>query len=225
MPVVLIAAGRIPALLPASAAASAGWLTFASNPVFALLLTNIVALPLLFGRRVRDATVQATIWAEVMKPAGPIPLSLGAGGALKQVLVSAGLSDLLARVAAGGALSPIVLAWLVAVGIRLATGSATVATITTAGIMTGGRREQRHVAGMSCAGDRCRIGVLLARQRSRLLAGKGISRHQYDRHVSHLVGLGDGRIGGGLGLCAWRELPPVTRRNPMAPPKSPERQG
>jgi GntP family gluconate:H+ symporter len=32
-------------------------------------------------------------------------------------------------------LSPIVLAWLVAVCIRLATGSATVATITTAGIM------------------------------------------------------------------------------------------
>jgi len=72
-----------------------------------------------------------------MRPAGTILLSIGAGGALKQVLVSAGLSDLLAKVAAGGALSPIVLAWLVAVGIRLATGSATVATITTAGIMTG----------------------------------------------------------------------------------------
>jgi GntP family gluconate:H+ symporter len=76
--VVLIAAGQIPALLPASAAASAGWLTFASNPVFALLLTNIVALPLLFGRRVRDATVQATIWVEAMKPAGTILLSIGA---------------------------------------------------------------------------------------------------------------------------------------------------
>lgn len=137
MPVVLIAAGQIPALLPASAAASAGWLTFTSNPVFALLLTNIVALPLLFGRRVGDATVQATIWTDAMRPAGTILLSIGAGGALKQVLVSAGLSDLLAKVAAGGALSPIMLAWLVAVGIRLATGSATVATITTAGIMTG----------------------------------------------------------------------------------------
>jgi len=137
MPVVLIAAGQIPALLSADAAASLGWLTFASNPVFALLLTNLVSLPLLFGRRVGDAAVQATIWADAMKPAGTILLSIGAGGALKQVLVSAGLSDLLAKAATGGALSPIVLAWLVAVSIRLATGSATVATITTAGIMAG----------------------------------------------------------------------------------------
>ena len=137
MPVVLIAAGQIPPLLPAGVAASLGWLTFASNPVFALLLTNLVSLPLLFGRRVGAAAVQATIWADAMKPAGTILLSIGAGGALKQVLVSAGLSDLLARVTTGGALSPIVLAWLVAVSIRLATGSATVATITTAGIMAG----------------------------------------------------------------------------------------
>jgi len=137
MPVVLIAAGQIPALLPAGAATSLGWLTFASNPVFALLLTNIVALPLLFGRRIGDAAVQRTIWTDAMNRAGTILLSIGAGGALKQVLVSAGLSDLLAKVAAGGALSPILLAWLVAVGIRLATGSATVATITTAGIMVG----------------------------------------------------------------------------------------
>jgi len=137
MPVVLIAAGQIPALLSADAAASLGWLTFASNPVFALLLTNLVSLPLLFGRRVGDAAAQATIWADAMKPAGTILLSIGAGGALKQVLVSAGLSDLLAKAATGGALSPIVLAWLVAVSIRLATGSATVATITTAGIMAG----------------------------------------------------------------------------------------
>ena len=60
---------------------------------------------------------------------------IGAGGALKQVLVSAGLSDMLVRLAAGTALSPLLVAWLVAVCIRLATGSATVATITTAGVM------------------------------------------------------------------------------------------
>jgi GntP family gluconate:H+ symporter len=72
-----------------------------------------------------------------MKPAGAILLAIGAGGALKQVLVTAGLSTLLARWAETGGLSPILLAWMVAVGVRLATGSATVATITTAGIMSG----------------------------------------------------------------------------------------
>jgi len=137
MPVVLIASGQLQALLPIGIAADVTWLGLFSNPVLALLIANLCALPLLFGRRISDAAVQERIWAETMRPAGGILLAIGAGGALKQVLVTAGLSDLLARVAAAGSLSPIILAWLVAVGIRLATGSATVATITTAGIMSG----------------------------------------------------------------------------------------
>jgi GntP family gluconate:H+ symporter len=137
MPVVLIAGGQLHELLPAKVAASVAWLGLFSSPVLALLIANLCALPLLFGRRIADAQMQERIWAETMKPAGAILLAIGAGGALKQVLVTAGLSDLLARLASAGALSPIILAWLVAVGIRLATGSATVATITTAGIMSG----------------------------------------------------------------------------------------
>jgi GntP family gluconate:H+ symporter len=137
MPVVLIAAGQVKVLLPPSLAPHFGWLAAASNPVLALLIACLVALPLLFGRGVGSARVQEAIWSETMKPAGGILLAIGAGGALKQVLVSAGLSDLLVRVAAGGTISPLLLAWGVAVGIRLATGSATVATITTAGIMPG----------------------------------------------------------------------------------------
>ena len=53
------------------------------------------------------------------------------------MLVSAGLSDLLARVVMMYAISPLLLGWLVAVGIRLAAGSATVATITAVGVMPG----------------------------------------------------------------------------------------
>jgi GntP family gluconate:H+ symporter len=135
MPVVLIAAGQVGALLPKSVAPNFAWLGIASNPVLALLIAVLAALPLLFGRRLFDEAVQDGIWAEAVTPAGTILLAIGAGGALKQVLVQAGISDLLARLAAGGALSPLLVAWLVAAGIRLSIGSATVATITTAGIM------------------------------------------------------------------------------------------
>ncbi|MEP7008319.1 MAG: gluconate:H+ symporter [Sphingomonas bacterium] len=135
MPVVLIAAGQVGALLPASVAPNFAWLGIASNPVLALLIAVLAALPLLFGRRLFDEAVQDGIWAEAVTPAGTILLAIGAGGALKQVLVQAGISDLLARLAAGGALSPLLVAWLVAAAIRLSIGSATVATITTAGIM------------------------------------------------------------------------------------------
>ena len=137
LPVLLIAAGQLPAVLPAGAASGAAWLAGASNPVLALLLACLAALPLLFGRAALRPSVQAAIWSETMAPAGAILLAIGAGGALKQVLVTAGLSDLLVRAATGAALSPLLLAWGIAVCIRLATGSATVATITTAGVMPG----------------------------------------------------------------------------------------
>jgi GntP family gluconate:H+ symporter len=137
LPVVLIAAGQLPALLPAALAPHVAWLVAASNPVLALLIAVLLAMPLLFGSRLTRPAVQDAIWAETMKPAGTILLAIGAGGALKQVLVSAGLSDLLVRAADGSGWSPLFLAWSVAVGIRLATGSATVATITAAGIMPG----------------------------------------------------------------------------------------
>jgi GntP family gluconate:H+ symporter len=134
-PVVLIAGGQFEGLLPAAARAQWAWLIGFSNPVLALLLTNLLALPLLFGRALADRALLDTVWAEAVKPAGAILLAIGAGGGLKQVLVGAGLSNLLAGVALHSHLSPLVLAWFVAVCIRLATGSATVATITAAGLM------------------------------------------------------------------------------------------
>jgi gluconate:H+ symporter, GntP family len=137
LPVALIVGGTIQALVPADLAPHLAWLSVASNPVLALLLACLVALPLLFGRRMVDPAVQQAIWREAMQPVGTILLAIGAGGALKQVLVSTGFSELLARLATSAALSPIVLGWSIAVAIRLATGSATVATITAAGIMPG----------------------------------------------------------------------------------------
>ncbi|WP_380786783.1 gluconate:H+ symporter [Sphingomonas sp. R86521] len=135
LPVLMIATGELGQMAPALKGTA--WLVAASNPVVALLLTNLLALPLLFGRRLRDAAIQDAVWRETMASAGAILLAIGAGGALKQVLVTAGLSDLLARTVMMYAISPLLLGWLVAVGIRLAAGSATVATITAVGIMPG----------------------------------------------------------------------------------------
>ncbi len=135
LPVLMIATGELGQMAPALKGAPL--LVAASNPVVALLLTNLLALPLLFGRRLREAAIQDAVWHETMEAAGAILLAIGAGGALKQVLVTAGLSDLLARTVLMYSISPLLLGWLVAVGIRLAAGSATVATITAVGIMPG----------------------------------------------------------------------------------------
>src|ERR1700736_4993279 len=90
LPVLLIVAGPVEALLPPGLAPRVSWMSVASNPVLALLIACLAALPLLFGRRMGEPALQEAIWLETMKPAAAILLAIGAGGALKQMLVSTG---------------------------------------------------------------------------------------------------------------------------------------
>ena len=64
-----------------------------------------------------------------------IILIVAAGGGFKQTLIDAGVGNVIKDWAEGVSISVLVLGWLVAVLIRLGTGSATVATITAAGIV------------------------------------------------------------------------------------------
>ena len=72
-----------------------------------------------------------------MPPIAGILLIVAAGGGFKQVLVDTGIGTLLADWAADKNISVLLLAWVLAVLIRLATGSATVATITASSLMVG----------------------------------------------------------------------------------------
>ena len=105
------------------------------TPMIALLAGVILAMFTLgtavgFGRE----KISATLGGSLPAIAG-ILLIVAAGGGFKQVLVDAGVGDLVGRAAENFNINALVLGWLVAVGIRLATGSATVATITAAGIV------------------------------------------------------------------------------------------
>jgi GntP family gluconate:H+ symporter len=62
-------------------------------------------------------------------------LIVGAGGGFKQALVDGGTGLAIAKIAQAAGLSTLLLGWIVAVLIRLATGSATVAIVTAAGIV------------------------------------------------------------------------------------------
>lgn len=134
LPVGLIAAG---ALMRMGGGELPPAIALVSDPVVALLIANGAGLALLLGPRMADRTLQDMIWREAMLPAGGILLGIGAGGALKQVLVDIGLPAMFARMAQANFVGPVVMAWLVAAAIRVATGSATVATITASAIMAG----------------------------------------------------------------------------------------
>jgi GntP family gluconate:H+ symporter len=72
---------------------------------------------------------------DCLGPTAAILLVIGAGGGFNQVLVESGVGRAIADLARGTHASPLVLAWIVAALIRVATGSATVAMTTAAGIV------------------------------------------------------------------------------------------
>ena len=111
------------------------WLDFIGHPITALLAALLLSL-YTFG------TARGFTSKQIMKfvddslaPTAAIVLIIGAGGGFKQMLVASGVGNAIGQMALHAQVSPILLAWLVAGLIRIATGSATVATITGAGIV------------------------------------------------------------------------------------------
>ena len=92
-----------------------------------------------FGRGLGDGprTGSPSPSESSLPPIAGILLIVSAGGGFKQVLVDTGIGTLLADWAKGANVSVLLLAWVLAVLIRLATGSATVATITASALMVG----------------------------------------------------------------------------------------
>jgi H+/gluconate symporter-like permease len=66
-----------------------------------------------------------------------IMLVIAAGGGFKQVLIDSGVAKQVADVASAFEVSPLVLGWLIAALVRVSVGSATVAGLTAAGIVSG----------------------------------------------------------------------------------------
>ena len=108
---------------------------FLGEPIVALLATVLLAMYFLgfgIGRTRQEVSDQV---GSAFGPIAGVILIVGAGGGFKETLVDTGVADVVGQWVQDAPVSPLVAGWLVAVFIRLATGSATVATVTAAGIM------------------------------------------------------------------------------------------
>jgi gluconate:H+ symporter, GntP family len=111
------------------------WMDMIGHPITALLLALLLSL-YTFGHRQGIGSKQILKLLDAsLAPTAAIILIIGAGGGFKQMLVTSGVGDVIGHMAVTAQINPILLAWLVAAVIRVATGSATVATITGAGIV------------------------------------------------------------------------------------------
>ena len=112
-----------------------GALGFLGHPFAALLVTTLIAM-LFFGTlRGLDRGQIARMATESLAPIGTLLVIMGGGGAFKQVIVDSGVGPYAGKLLATSSISPLIVAYIVAVAMRAAQGSATVAIITAAGIV------------------------------------------------------------------------------------------
>lgn len=105
------------------------------SPMIALLAAVIVGMFTL-GRAAGFTKGRlATTVEKSLLPIAGILLIVGAGGGFKQTLIDVGVGEMILDFSKDWSISALLLGWLIAVGIRLATGSATVATISAAGLV------------------------------------------------------------------------------------------
>jgi gluconate transporter len=112
-----------------------GVAVFLGHPFTALAITALVALYFFGTRRGVTRAQAAKMTADSLAPMGALLCIMGAGGALKQIIVDAGVGTYAGKLLLTSSISPLLVAFVIAMAMRLAQGSATVAIITAAGIV------------------------------------------------------------------------------------------
>lgn len=106
------------------------------NPVIAMIVTLLFAvwsMGFSRGKTMDDITKTVT---EAIKSISMLLMVIGGGSAFKQVLIDGGVGKAVQDVMSHANLSPIILAWVITVILRVSLGSATVAGMTASGLVT-----------------------------------------------------------------------------------------
>ena len=108
---------------------------FIGNPVIALLITLLIGTYTLGVARGKSMDDIMKIYATAASGITMVLLIISGAGALKQILIDSGVSQYIGGLLQITSLSPLLIGWIIATMIRFSVGSATVAGLTTAGIV------------------------------------------------------------------------------------------
>jgi len=133
LPLILIVAGTLSKLFVPQGIIQDVF-TLIGHPFSALLIASGACWICARRAGVESSTIQ-TAMSRAFEPTGVVILVTGAGGAFKQVLVDTGAGEQIANGVLSIGLTPILMAFVLALIIRAAQGSATVAMITAAGLI------------------------------------------------------------------------------------------
>lgn len=136
IPVILMAVAAVFELTTPKENVLRQFFEFVGNPAVALFISVVIAVFTLGLRNGRKMEEVMEMCGSSIAAIAMIVFIIAGGGAFKQVLVDSGVGDYIANMMKGSSLSPLLMCWTVAAMLRIALGSATVAAITTAGIVT-----------------------------------------------------------------------------------------
>jgi len=122
-------------ILAATLAPKSQIMVLLGHPFSALLITLFASMIFLGSSRGMNRDQITNLATKSLAPIGSLLLIMGAGGALKQIIVDTGAGATAGKMMAAANISPLVVAFLMASALRFAQGSATVSIITAAGIM------------------------------------------------------------------------------------------
>jgi GntP family gluconate:H+ symporter len=135
LPVLLMLLGSWAGILTAPGSAANKALLFVGSADIALMVAVLISFVTLGLMRGFSRETILKFSNECLAPTATITLLIGAGGGFGRILQDSGVSQAIVSVALHAHVSLLLLGWLVAALIRLATGSATVALTTAAGIV------------------------------------------------------------------------------------------
>ncbi|KJT82107.1 Gnt-II system L-idonate transporter IdnT [Salmonella enterica subsp. enterica serovar Heidelberg str. 75-3547] len=135
IPVILMAIAAVCEITLPKTNAVRVFFEFIGNPAVALFIAIIIAIFTLGRRNGRTVEQVMDIVGESIGAIAMIVFIIAGGGAFKQVLVDSGVGQYISQLMTGTSLSPLLMCWTVAAVLRIALGSATVAAITTAGVV------------------------------------------------------------------------------------------
>ena len=105
------------------------------NPVIAMVVAMSFAIWSMGPKQGRTMGEVGDSMSNALKSIANLLMVIGGGAAFKGILTAGGISDAIADAFSNTSLSPIIFAWLIALILRVSVGSATVAGLTTAGIV------------------------------------------------------------------------------------------
>ncbi len=135
LPVILLAGSTVIKLFLSEDSFILPFMNFIGDPVIAMIITILVAMYTLGIARGKTMADISESLLDATKDIAMILLIIAGAGALKEILIVSEVSNYIGEILQGIPVSPLILAWGIASIIRFCVGSATVAGLTSAGIV------------------------------------------------------------------------------------------